>query len=146
MWKLTKITFNVNRGNLLAPGIGPVPQKYVESDDEDGEDMDITIKAWSNSDLHPDLLDALPTDQGTMLESFMNDLGPEWRRGIATLKNVHNVTLGDDQTKIASRATTIAKNAEVGIDDDAWHEELFEDRDFIGIEFDKSIDPGCRPS
>ena len=51
------------------------------------------------------------------------------------------MALGDDQTTIASGATTIQKNAELGADDEDWDDKLFEDKDIINIEFDKRIEP-----
>ena len=111
--------------------------EYVDSEDEDAENTNITINAPSNGDFSQGLLNALPTDWGSVLKSFMKIVGPEVWRGIAKLKNVDNVALGDDQTTMASRAITIAKNGENGIDDGEWDDKLFEDRDLIGIEFDK---------
>ena len=63
----------------------------------------------------------------------MKDLGPDLWTGIAKLKNVNNVAHGDDHTIIALGATTVVRNAKVGLDDKDWDDELFEDRYLIGI-------------
>ena len=102
--------------------------------------MDVAFGSPDDRGLPPGSLETLPTKQNAVLESFMEGFGSELWRVIARLKNVDNVALGDDQTTIASGATTIMRNAEVGLDDEDWDDERVEDRDLIGIEFDKRVD------
>ena len=51
------------------------------------------------------------------------------------------MAVGDDQTTIASGATTIQNNTELGAHDEDWDDDLFEDKDIISIEFDNRIEP-----
>ena len=82
-----------------------------------------------------------PVEKNVVLESFMKGFGSELWTGISGLKNVDIVALGDDQTAIASGVTTTLKNTEFGKDEKDWNDELFEDKDLIGVEFDKRIEP-----